>query len=124
MAEFVTVMKERKRICEYNKKAFNCTNCELSSTKNGSSLTCYVYIARFSEEAEKIIMDWAVEHPAETMKEHFFKLFPNAPRNAKGAPEGCNRNLGWSTLEECVKYEDCNECWNRPYKEKNAPEGE
>lgn len=60
MAEFVTVIKERKRMCE----SFDfCTNgCPLyDSTKSGS--LCFGWISQHPEEAERTILKWAADNP-------------------------------------------------------------
>lgn len=126
MAEFVTVMKERARMCKDANKDSRCTNCGLARIKNRSNLTCYVYIERFPEEAEKIIMDWAAEHPVETMKDRFFKMFPNAPKNYDNniSPRCCPYHLGWEEIGRCNDFKTCLQCWNRPYEEKEAEKGE
>lgn len=121
MAEFVTVMRERERMCKATRKAQGCSECELSSFKKGVGRTCYAYTADFPEEAEKIIMDWAAEHPVETMKDRFFKMFPNAPKLKDGNPISCPRHLGWA--ESCAKNRGiahCIDCWNRPYEERSV----
>ena len=120
MAEFVTVMKERMRMCKDANKDSRCTNCGLARIKNRSNLTCYVYIERFPEEAEKIIMDWAAGHPAETMKDRFFKMFPNAELDDEGTPKCCPSHLGWEEIYRCNDFETCLQCWNRLYEEKEA----
>ena len=117
MAEFVTVMNEKERLCNYNRREFSCKNCELWSTNTGSTLPCYVYMARFPEEAEKIVMDWAERHPVETMKDRFFNMFPNAPKDENGYPECCPHQLGWAKCGRCKDFETCLQYWNRPYEE-------
>lgn len=116
MAEFVTVMKERKRMCSSFSR--NCgTICYLSSHNNGVGCLCTDYVIRYPEEAEKIIMKWAAEHPVETMKDRFFKMFPNAPKDENGYPECCPHQLGWAKCGRCKDFETCLQYWNRPYEE-------
>lgn len=122
MAEFVTVMRERKRMCKATRKAQGCTKCELSSFKNGSGMTCYTYTVDSPEEAENIIMDWAAEHPQKTLADRFYKLFPNGLKNDRGEPHICPRYLGW--VKECDDYSRCS-CndgfvctkWQTPWEE-------
>lgn len=117
MAEFVTVMKEFARMCRGK-----CSDCPLSQKNNGINQICSAVLKRFPEEAENIIMEWAAEHPVETMKDRFFKMFPNAKVDDDGTPKCCPHHLGWA--ERCWKYEanmpSCSECWNRPYEERSA----
>ena len=118
MAEFVTVMKERERMCEENcKKGRKCAICKLSSRNNGKGMACANFTIEHPEESEKIIMDWAAAHPVETMKDRFFKMFPNAPKTYSGVPRCCVKCVGW--VEMCPNS-SCSECWNRPYEERSV----
>ena len=117
MAEFVTVMKKREQMCKANWKVSDCTNCGLSSIGTGKMMNCREYTEKHPEEAEKIIMDWAERHPVETMKDRFFKMFPNAPKDENGYPECCPHQLGWAKCGRCKDFETCLQYWNRPYEE-------
>ena len=118
MAEFVTVIKERDRLHEavYN-GGRGCKECPLSSGKNGKNSDCMYFCIRYPEEAEKIIMKWSAEHPVETMKDRFFKMFPNALKRNNGIPRCCLHHLGWAERGRCNDFENCLQCWNRPYEE-------
>jgi hypothetical protein len=117
MAAFITVMKEYDRMCnEYNGE---CAGCPLGDACGDEIEVCECFTVNFPEEAEKIIMGWAAEHPVETMKDRFFKMFPNAPATEYGIPRGCPSHLGWA--EGCAqnrKINGCTDCWKRPYEER------
>lgn len=112
MAEFETVVRAAKRMCKHI-----CDSCPLSVANNGTPFVCKTFIEEHPEKAEKIIMKWAAEHPVETMKDRFFKMFPDAPLDEEGMPIACARVLGW--VDECLKGSDCcYKCWGRPYEER------
>ena len=68
MAEFKTVIKNFKRICESYKV---CEGCPL--TKDGS--LCSRFMIEYPEEAEHTIMQWAAEHPMITNRDKFKEVF-------------------------------------------------
>ena len=110
MAEFVTVIKELNRMCE--SLGAKCSGCKLSSYNNDYKQTCVGMVEDHPEETEKIVMKWAAEHPAETIADHFFKMFPNAPRNIAGRPQFCPDRLG---VKSSCHGVTCKECWGRPW---------
>lgn len=73
MAEFCEVMKQEERMCNYMKN--NCAICSLCSSNNGKGLVCGSFLVDYSQEAEKIIMDWAKEHPVMTNADKFKEVF-------------------------------------------------
>lgn len=113
MAEFSTVMRELYRMC----KSFLCEEgCPLYNWHGEYEYDdCYQTVKEQSEEAEKIIMQWAVEHPAETMLQKFKGLFPYAPLRA-GIPDVCPAVLGWVASKTNCSHVCCN-CWERPYED-------
>ena len=72
MAEFKTVMGERKRMC---KQIGDCGKCPLGFRNNKTKMLCNTFILEFSEKAEKIIMDWAEKHPVLTNSKKFKEVF-------------------------------------------------
>ena len=103
MAEFSTVMRELHRMCKSGEYEYD---------------DCYQTVKEMPEEAEKIIMQWAAEHPPETMLQKFKELFPYAPLRA-GIPDVCPAVLGWVASNTNCSHVCC-DCWDRPYEE---PEG-
>lgn len=82
MAEFCEVMKQKMRMCDYIKKTYSykCSNCGLS-VDNNHVLLCGLFMEQYPDESEKIIMDWAKEHPEPqypTWEEWQNDNFPNA----------------------------------------------
>ena len=79
-------------------------------------------ICEITQEHIDIVQKWSDENPQETMTEHFFKLFPNAPKSIDGISCTCPTYLGW--VAHCPKSIEqkisCEECWNRPYIEGGA----
>lgn len=73
MAEFIEVMKQKNRMCESNSR--RCSKCFLAAKNNGKELHCNDLCLSYPQEAEKIIMDWAKEHPIMTNAEKFKEVF-------------------------------------------------
>lgn len=60
MAEFVNVIKERNRMCDH---FISCgAGCPMYEVIN-IALPCHDWIYKHPEEAERIILKWAAEHP-------------------------------------------------------------
>lgn len=100
MAEFQEVMRQYKRMCRYYPA---CEECPLYNMYAGCS--CSRCIRDYPDEAERIIMDWAAEHPEPrypTWKEWVDRDFP-----VKLCI--CVRNFAYV---ECSAT--CEECWNKP----------
>lgn len=89
-----------------------CSNCEFDKSKG-----CVLYNRDDFEslyEAVNIVETWSAEHPKETNKEVFLKVFPNAQLYKKGLPTVCAYHLG--IVPNCDGYTSCDECWNSEYK--------
>ena len=109
---------ERKRMCDSfsaSEKdsyiAHKCGECPLYPIE----ASC-VLVSELTEAHINAVQKWSDEHPQETMVDRFYKLFPNAIKQADGMPTVCTRSLGW--IKSCPKnYSDisCKECWNSPY---------
>ena len=76
MAEFQTVMRERKRMC---KQIGDCSKCPISFQNNQTQSFCSTFMAESPEDAERIIMQWADEHPIMTNRRKFEEVFGFAP---------------------------------------------
>lgn len=116
MAEFLEVMKHRKRMCDALKQ--DCGSCGLCSDINNRYISCNKFILDYSEQAEEIIMKWAKEHPVKTNADKFKEVF------------GYDAELDTCPVEclECAFdfSTGCNNCklndfWKQEYKE---PRGE
>lgn len=75
MAEFQTVIRERKRMC---KQIGDCSKCPISFLNN-KSLFCITFMQESPEDAERIIMQWADEHPLMTNRRKFEEVFGFTP---------------------------------------------
>lgn len=118
MAEFSTVITAFGGMC----KSFgSCEDgCPLHEWhKQCYYEDCYPELGARPEEAAKIIMQWAAEHPAETMLQKFKELFPNAPL-CNGTPKVCPAMLGWTTVNTDCANSFCCDCWNRPYEDQRG----
>lgn len=74
MAEFQKVVKERKRMCEQYDTCIYCPLSELQKLDKGNG-ACRVVALEYPEEAERIIMQWASEHPLVTNRKKFEEVF-------------------------------------------------
>jgi len=59
MAEYVEVMKQKKRMCN----STLCCKCDIFHLCGEDISNCSQFISNNPSEAEKIIMTWAAEHP-------------------------------------------------------------
>lgn len=106
MAEFVEVMKQKRRMCEHYEY---CINCPISDIRKRSEFCGAPSNMTNPQEAESIIMDWAKEHPVMTRKEKFKEIFGIEP----------NYGCPLFNTDEC-KLHNCDEChedfWNQEWK--------
>jgi len=71
MAEFVTVIKEKDRMC----KCFEqCRDCPLGNIQ-GPFVLCRNWIIEHPKEAEKIILNWSIENPVTTNRMKLKEVF-------------------------------------------------
>ena len=70
MAEFQKIAKERERMCESFK---GCKECPMYNLTQGNF--CGTKILNHPEESERIIMQWAAEHPIKTNGMKFKEVF-------------------------------------------------
>lgn len=107
MAEFLEVMKHRKRMCDALKKT-DCSSCGLCSDNNNYNVGCSTFIYNYYEQAEEIIMKWAKEHPVMTNADKFKEVFGFTP-DGEYCPKECPEN-------GCINC-DYRYFWNQEYKE-------
>ncbi len=97
--------KELKRMCT---SGDGCEGCPLDE------YSCCI-INDITQEHIDIVQKWSDEHQRETMAEHFFKMFPNAPKNRDGNPKVCPDYLGWDEIIAVDCDRNCTKCWTKPY---------
>ena len=115
MAEFSEVVKQARRLCEYYE---GCRGCPLSRDKTGevSNSLCRTITsidAQNAIEIERIVTEWAKEHPEPTYpswEDGWKSLFPDADCPC---PNDC---FG----EECPTDMDCTGCVKRPMSKRVA----
>lgn len=73
MVEFQKVMSELNRMC--NTYGDSCGSCQIQRIKDNACKSCSNWIRYHSEEAERIIMRLAVEHPIVTNGMKFREVF-------------------------------------------------
>lgn len=105
MAEFVEIMKQKKRMCESHDE--HCSFCEI--LKSCGTMTCREYCMVFPQEAEKLIMTWAKKHPLITNADKFKEVFGIEPSGNHCPQCFCNE-------QECVTCSG-NKFWSQEYKE-------
>ena len=90
------------RMCNFYK---NCDDCPLF-------LKCGALIAKETDKANEIILNWCKEHLVKTRQSEFLKMFPNAIRFENSniiAIKPCNMDTDYAskpctlTCEECFK---------------------
>lgn len=118
--EFVEVMKHRKRMCNSIRA---CQYCPLYSGNNGISVICHDIIITHPEEAEKIIMKWAEEHPIKTNRQVFEEVLKEKFGDTFDMPRLMGRlNTCNIYSEKCPVNDNCKTCdqkkfWDKEYKE-------
>ena len=113
MAEFTETMRQAKRLCAAHYGMCSTNNCPLDSGE-----ACRLNIDPDGEdynELERIIMDWAADHPEPvypTWKEGWKQLFPEADIRRAFCPEvfGDKYRCDWCYDDN----DDCDECLERP----------
>lgn len=113
MAEFTEIVKQARRMCEYYSQREGCRGCQLSRVKTGrvSASLCKTITSINAQDAieiERIVTEWAKEHPEPTYpswEDAWKSLFPNVVDTP--CPNEC---FG----EECPGDMDCIKCVKRP----------
>ena len=105
MAEYTTVVKERRRMC---KEVQTCNKCPISAINNKTKTYCDNFMSASPEEADRIIMQWSKDHPVMTNRRKFEEVF--------------GHNIA-SMLETSCRNSACLSAWlDEEYKEKIANE--
>lgn len=100
MAEFQVVMRQYKRMCECS----TCDNCPFCV-----DMYCDDFLKTDPVSAERIILEWAAEHPEPrypTWLEWWIEKFPDA-----------EERVAMCNFTQCPRPGDpdhCNECINSP----------
>lgn len=104
MAEFQVVMRQYARLC---RTMNTCTDCPVANL--GVYLSCRMRMMYDPDSAERIILNWAAEHPEPrypTWQKWWRETFPDAEERAVM----CN-------FARCPRPDDpeyCQECMNSP----------
>lgn len=111
--EFKEAIKIRKRMCCHYQK---CNDCPLFTFADG----CIDAMIKAEEidEYEKILEEWAKEHPVVTNADKYIEVMKNTFGEDADKTEIRELCIGSSLGIECIK--DCSEClkwWNEEYKE-------
>lgn len=111
MTEFSEIVKQARRMCEYYSHDRRCAVCPLSSEKSSTKSSLCMTITEIDEqdaiEIERIVTEWAKEHPEPTYPSWVVgwkSLFPNA------SCIPCQNFFG----EVCQEGIDCAECRKKP----------
>jgi hypothetical protein len=110
---------EKSRMTKRQKNVIcklDCSDCPLSSSNNGTGISCTNLEMSYPEKAIAIVQKWSDEHPPKTYLSEFLKNYPNAPLVHDGTPEICLRKLGLTDIKTC-RVGGCVECWNQPIEE-------
>ena len=87
MAEFAMLMQEYKRLCDSQETCKDCVLGKLAS----NAVCCEVAIVKCTEEAERIIMQWAKANQIKTNRDKFKEVF--------GYNSFAECPVGWSDME-------------------------
>ena len=73
MAEFTKVAKEYARLCQ---SYHDCgKGCPINQVRNQSSVCRYWTLVIDPETAEKVVLNWAADHPIKTNRKKFNETF-------------------------------------------------
>ena len=117
MAEFTDVMRQAKRMCTAHGCWCSTNNCPLYNGEEACRLNVDLDGEDYNE-LERIIMDWAKEHPEPvypSWKEGWKQLFPEADIRHTLCPEvfGDKYRCDWCH-DDNDDNDNCDECLERP----------
>ena len=119
MAEFTEIMRQAKRLCAAHYSMCDSSNCPLDNEEEDACRLLPDHDGEDYNELERIIMDWAKEHPEPvypSWEAAWRRLFPDADIERVFCPEifgdkyKCDWCQGWS----CDDNYSCDECLERP----------
>lgn len=96
----------KKTLCDTGN---NCYGCPLGIYNNGEKVICNQLITKYTDKANKIILEWCDENSQRTYKDDFLEKFPNI-KMYSGFPIVC-RNYIYSIEKKC-RDGNCVNCWN------------
>lgn len=102
------IKQQKDGICK-----LDCSDCPLSSSNNGTGISCSHFETGYPGKAIAIMQKWSDEHPQKTYLSEFLKNYPNAPLADNGTPDVCPDKLGLTDIKKPC-FGDCVECWNQP----------
>lgn len=114
---------EKSRMTKRQKNVIcklDCSDCPLSSSNNGTGISCTNLEMSYPEKAIVIVQKWSDEHPQKTYLSEFLKNHPNALLNDDGTPTFCPYRLGLTSVDNCRNDGDCVKCWNQPIEESES----
>ena len=111
--EFKEAIKTRKRMCDYYK---NCNCCPIEKFEDGCMIT--LEGAEELDEYERILEEWAKEHPIMTNADKFTEVMKNTFGEYLEKTEIKEVCVGRIRAIKCIhNCEECLEWWNEEYKE-------
>lgn len=108
---FTQAMRTWDRMC--NSFADGCSPCPLHKARGNG--TCRDWVGEHPDEAVKIFVKWAAEHPEKTFADDFFEKHPNAEKDLNDIPYVCAFKCGY--VKECSIDRRCDKCWTQPLEE-------
>lgn len=109
-------LEERLRMCQAMN--WDCHKCPLYLGDE----SCNDWLWDDFDGAIERVQKWSDAHPVETIEEHFRKLLPNMDLDYDCICCRALDNKLTRYSDDC--YKNCEKCWNRPYKESLAKDGE
>lgn len=108
----VDYLKEKARMTN---NCDTCRNCPLDNVEN--MMTCMKFESDYPEKAVEIVEKWAKENPVKTYLSVLLEKLPNVKIDKGGFPRICVSEL-FNTEKHCNDVSiNCEDCWNREYKE-------
>lgn len=119
--EFKEAIKTRKRMCDYYK---NCNCCPIEKFEDGCMIT--LEGAEELDEYERILEEWAKEHPVTTNADKFVEIIENTfgiSCNKEGLIKRCPMDTFTikkpGVPKHCIEIGclECKKWWDEEYKE-------
>lgn len=107
-------LKILSRYCKHH----DCADCEINKLLEYPFRECISQIEKHFYEVCNILLKFNEEHPVQTNKDMFLKIFPNASEVGELSP--CVFDKDWEK-KYCYDHTDCTDCrqkfWNSEYVE-------
>lgn len=109
MSKKTVTLYDYTNMCKVNRTTVEkCCKCPLHEINNEAKLPCDLFITRYPEKANEIILNWYKENSVETRQYRFLKMFPNALISNNNTVAICPQYM--EVDYSCKVREGCDKC--------------